>query len=96
MSEVITLMTPITVGDETIKEITLRRPTVADTRKVGRLPYTFGKDGEVAIDTDIAAKYISACGAIPPSTVEKLDITDFQTLAYTVLGFFMVSARSSN
>ena len=95
MSEVITLMTPITVGEETIKEITLRRPTVADTRKVGRLPYTFGAGGAIVPDTDTASKYVSICSALPPSTIDKLDVTDFQTLVLAIVGFFMV-ARTDN
>ena len=53
------------------------------------------KDEAIALDMDVAAKYIAVCAAIPPSAVNQLDLSDLNTLAWEIAGFFMSAASST-
>ena len=86
--EKLSLSVPVEFGNQTISELELRLPTTAEIRKIGRLPYIFGKDGQPIPDLDICAKFISTCAQIPPSVVDKLSIGDFQEAAWVVTRFF--------
>ncbi|WP_211238056.1 phage tail assembly protein [Derxia gummosa] len=88
---IIPLESPVTIGDDTITELSLRRPSGKDVRELG-FPYRLTAIGDVAIDAGIACKYASRLAAVPPSTIDALDPVDISTLAQTVLGFFMASA----
>jgi hypothetical protein len=92
MSEPIKLSGPIEAHGEQVGELTVRRPTVQEVRAIKALPYKIGKDEEVTLDTEVAAKYIAVCAGIPPSSVNQLDLTDFNELCWEVAGFFMKSA----
>ncbi|MGR0136646.1 phage tail assembly protein [Pseudomonas sp. RSP] len=92
MSEPIKLDQPIEAHGEQLSELTVRRPTVQEVRAIKALPYKVGKDDEVTLDTEVAAKYIAVCAGIPPSSVNQLDLADFNTLCWEVTGFFMKSA----
>ncbi|WP_460418786.1 phage tail assembly protein [Pseudomonas sp. microsymbiont 2] len=83
------LATPIQAHGEQVKELTLRRPTVQECRAIKVLPYTIGGDGYPVVDLDAAAKYIAVCATIPASSVNQLDLSDLNTLAWIVVGFFM-------
>ncbi|PMZ36731.1 ArsR family transcriptional regulator, partial [Pseudomonas sp. GW247-3R2A] len=41
---------------------------------------------------DVAAKYIAICTAIPPSSVNQLDLADLNDLSWQIAGFFMTAA----
>ncbi|MBJ2274799.1 MULTISPECIES: phage tail assembly protein [Pseudomonas] len=92
MSEPIKLSGPIEAHGEQVSELTVRRPTVQEVRAIKAMPYKIGKDEEVTLDTEVAAKYIAVCAGIPPSSVNQLDLADFNTLCWEVAGFFMTSA----
>lgn len=92
MSDPIKLDQPIEAHGEQVSELTVRRPTVQEVRAIKAMPYKIGKDEEVTLDTEVAAKYIAVCAGIPPSSVNQLDLADFNTLCWEVAGFFMKSA----
>jgi hypothetical protein len=86
------LSTPITAHGEEFAELTLRRPTPAECRKIRALPYSIGQNEEVTIELNVAMTYIGICAGIPPSSVDQLDLSDINTLAWKVAGFFMTPA----
>jgi hypothetical protein len=94
MSEVIQLQAAIDAHGEPLTTLTLRRPTVLEVRAIKALPYKIGKDEEVTLDMDVAAKYIAVCAGIPPSSVNQLDLADLNALSWTVAGFFMTAASA--
>lgn len=97
MSQVLThqLAAPIQAHDEQLTEVSLRRPTVAEVRTIKALPYKIDKNEDVALDMDVAAKYIAVCAGIPASSVNQLDLSDLNTLAWAVSGFFMSAASAT-
>lgn len=94
MSLTVTLQVPIEAHDKTVTELTLRRPTVQEVRTIKSLPYKLGKDEEINIDTEVAAKYIAVCAAIPSSSVNQLDLSDLNDLAWAIVRFFMSAASA--
>lgn len=97
MSEkVIKLSSPITAHGETLSEISLRVPTPADARKVKSLPYVMGADESVNLNVDVCAKYVELLAQIPPSSIEQLAMSDFNTLCWEVAGFFMGSGSEAS
>ncbi|WP_017255756.1 phage tail assembly protein, partial [Pseudomonas tolaasii] len=56
------------------------------------LPYKIDKGEDVSLDLDVAARYIAVCAGIPPSSVNQLDLADFNALSWAVAGFFMSAA----
>ncbi|VVN10140.1 phage tail assembly protein [Pseudomonas fluorescens] len=90
-----TLVAPIQAHDEQVLELTLRRPTVAEVRAIKALPYKIDKNEEVSLDLDVAAKYIAICAAIPAPSVNQLDLSDLNNLAWAVAGFFMTAASAT-
>lgn len=94
MSDLVKLQVSIEAHGETVRELTLRRPTVQEVRAIKALPYKIGKDEEVSLDMDVAAKYIAVCAGIPPSSVNQLDLADLNSLSWAVAGFFMTAASS--
>lgn len=92
MSDIVKLQLPIEAHGDQLSELTLRRPTVTEVRAIKALPYRIGKDEEVSLDMDVAAKYIAVCAGIPPSSVNQLDLADLNSLSWAVAGFFMTAA----
>lgn len=89
------LNTPIQAHGEEVTEITLRRPTVPECRAIKALPYSIDKDEAVSLNLDVAAKYIAVCSAIPPTSVNTLDLNDLNSLAWEVAGFFLTPASGT-
>ncbi len=88
-----TLNVAIQAHGETITDLKLRRPTVAEVRKIGRLPYiTLDADGHLTPDLNVTPAYISVCAGIPPSSVDKLDLTDLNQLSWAICSFFVTPA----
>ncbi|QXH33111.1 phage tail assembly protein [Pseudomonas muyukensis] len=83
------LATPIQAHGEEVQELNLRRPTVQECRAIKVLPYNLGGDGYPVVDLEAAAKYIAVCAAIPASSVNQLELSDLNTLAWIIVGFFM-------
>lgn len=86
---------PITAHDAEVTLLTLRRPTVPECRAIKAMPYKIDKDESVSVDLDVAAKYIAVCAAIPPSSVNQLDLNDLNGLAWVVVGFFLTPASKA-
>ena len=89
------LRAPIQAHGEEVSSIKLRRPTVVECRAIKSLPYTIGKDEEVSLNLDVAAKYIAVCSAIPATSVNQLDLADLNSLAWEVVGFFFPPASKA-
>ena len=89
------LSLPITAHDAEVTLLTLRRPTVPECRAIKAMPYKIDKDEAVSVDLDVAAKYIAVCAAIPPSSVNQLDLNDLNGLAWVVVGFFLTPASKA-
>lgn len=89
------LSLPITAHDAEVTHLTLRRPTVPECRAIKAMPYKIDKDEAVSVDLDVAAKYIAVCAAIPPSSVNQLDLNDLNGLAWVVVGFFLTPASKA-
>lgn len=92
MSEPVKLQVAIEAHGEPVTELTLRRPTVQEVRAIKALPYKIDKNEDVSLDMDVAAKYIAVCAAIPPSSVNQLDLSDLNALSWAVTSFFMSPA----
>ncbi|MNX85808.1 Phage tail protein E [compost metagenome] len=90
-----TLAAPIQAHDQEVLELTLRRPTVAEVRAIKALPYKIDKNEDVSLDLDVSAKYIAICAGIPASSVNQLDLSDLNNLAWAVAGFFMTAASAT-
>lgn len=92
MSVTYELSAPIEAHDETRNELTLRRPTIQETRAIKSLPYRIDKNEEAVIDTEVVAKYIAVCAGIPPSSVNQLDLHDLNQIGWIIVSFFMKPA----
>ncbi|MBP2840437.1 phage tail assembly protein [Pseudomonas sp. PNP] len=95
MKEKIELAAPIQAHGEEVGVLELRRPTVAEVRKLKALPYKIDAEDAVSLDMDVAAKYIALCGHIPPSSVDQLDIADLNQAAWVVARFFLMPASAT-
>ena len=84
----LTLAQPIMAHGEALTSIALRRPTPADARAVKALPYVMG-DGSVGLNTEAVTQYLARLAGIPPSSVDQLDIADFNELGWAVANFFL-------
>ncbi|MCP1289819.1 phage tail assembly protein [Chromobacterium sp. S0633] len=90
MSEIrIPLSAPITAHGEEITELVLRKPTTAESRAVGVLPYRIGAANMPEINVPASCQYISKCAGIPPSSVDLLDVADLNAACWAVAGFFL-------
>lgn len=87
------LTTPIMAHDEELTTLTLKELTTKTVRKLG-LPYRLDEKGVPYPLPEIMAHYISALAVIPLSSVDQLSVVDFNTLSFTVLGFFLSSAQA--
>lgn len=86
------LKTPIQAHDEEVTVLNIRRPTVAEIRAIKVLPYTLGETMLPVLEMEAACKYIAICAAIPPGSVNQLELSDLNTLAWEMVGFFMPSS----
>lgn len=86
---VVQLNKPIEVADKTITQIELREPCTEDVNRLG-YPYVVLTEGgsAVRIEPRVVSGYIARLGGVPPSTVSKLSLQDFQRIQVEVLGFF--------
>lgn len=91
----ITLAVPIKAHGEELTVLKLRRPTTAEVRKIGRMPYVaVDESGKITPDMAVVPDYISVCAGIPPSSVEQLDLSDLNTLAWSIAAFFLMPASA--
>jgi hypothetical protein len=88
------LNVPIKAHGEELQVLDIRRPTTQEVRAIKVLPYRIDKSDEVSLDMDAACKYLAVCAAIPQSSVEQLDLSDLNALAWMIAGFFLTPASS--
>lgn len=89
------LAQPIKAHGETVSQLDLRRPTLAEIRKIGRMPYLVADaSGKVTPDMTVVPDYIAVCAGIPPSSVDQLDLSDINQLGWMVSNFFLTPASS--
>lgn len=83
----IQLSKPIEAHGETLDVLEMYEPTPADVRAIKALPYAVDQDENVHMRPEIVAKYVSRCASIPPSSVDQIDLTDFNEICWTVAVF---------
>lgn len=83
------LSRPVEWGEKVVESINLEKPTVALVREIGRVPYVFNEKMQPEVDMKTVATYIARCSKLPPSVIDKLDIYDFQMLAFAMFSFFI-------
>lgn len=97
MSEVrIVLQKPITAHGAEVTELVLRKPVPEVARNIGSLPYRITQDQLPDINVPAAAQFISKCAGIPPSSVDQLDLFDFNAACWAVAGFFLNAGSSTS
>ncbi|WJV61353.1 phage tail assembly protein [Pectobacteriaceae bacterium C52] len=84
------LSKPIMAHGERLHVLELREPTYDEVQKYG-LPFSYGSDGSVKIDTSSALNYIPGLAGIPPSSAKQLALNDITTISLIIVGFFMAS-----
>jgi hypothetical protein len=97
MSIKVPLSKPITVGDDQIKELELREPTIDDVVELG-YPYLMvvgDGDTKMELRPSVVVKYASKLAAVPPSGIKKLSLADLSKLNAAVMGFFGDGAETS-
>ena len=87
MPVTIGLSKPIQAHDKEVSALTLRDLTAKDIRVLG-FPFTITKDGAVAPDSAIIARYVVTLAAIPTSSVDQMAPADFMAVTEAVMGFF--------
>lgn len=85
------LSEPIKAHGEELTALHVRRPTPEECRAIKAFPYVLGDSGLPVAEPEAAAKYMAVCCAIPPSSVNQLDLHDFNQLAWKIIGFFVNS-----
>ncbi|MBP9942413.1 MAG: phage tail assembly protein [Comamonas sp.] len=93
-----TLAKPIKAHSEQVTELQLRRPTPAEAKKIGRMPYVITNlaTGAYSPDLSVVGDYISVCAGIPPSSVDQLDLSDLNQLAWQICSFFTTPESSAS
>lgn len=92
----LTLSAPIQAHKEELTVLTLRRPTPKECRDIGGLPYSLGDGHKPQPRLDVATQYIVLCAGIPMSSVDQLDLADFNQAVWAVIGFFMTSVAEAS
>ncbi len=87
MANTIKLSQPITVLGKETTTIELRDITTRDVRALG-VPFTIKTDGSVEMNMDVCGKYMSRLSNLTDGDVDKMAISDFTTIAYTIMAFF--------
>ncbi|AXF20547.1 ArsR family transcriptional regulator [Burkholderia pyrrocinia] len=95
MAMKIRLSKPIDAHGETLDALELREPTPADVRAIKALPYALDREENVHVRPDVVAQYIARLASIPPSSVDQIDLVDFNSICWTVAGFFLTRASQT-
>ena len=51
---------------------------------------------KVTPDMGVVPAYIAVCAGIPPSSVDQIDLSDLNQLAWTIAGFFLAPASPAS
>lgn len=89
MSVVVKLSKPVTEGETSLAELTLREPTLDDIAALGYPYVALNTESGAAIQVlpAVVIKYVSRLAAVPPSTVKQLSLQDFSAVQNAVIGF---------
>jgi hypothetical protein len=90
MEIVIDLEVPVMAHGEMIKQIKFRRPTAKDVMSIGNA-YPIHIDwttGEVRPNPPAMGEMMVILAAVPPPTINAMDIEDFATCSFALMGFF--------
>lgn len=92
---VVTLSHPLRVLKDDVAELTFREPTGADLVKCG-YPMRFNGDGMTEVVTPAMSKMIAALAGIPPVSVERLSVPDWNACMTVVMDFFGAPTATSS
>ncbi len=90
MSKKIILSKPIKVGEEEFASLELREPTVSDVTDIG-YPFTMietDNGASLQVNPKIILRYASKLGAVPPSSLSSISLSDLSRLSAVIMGFF--------
>ncbi len=89
----ITLKKPVQAHGEDVTALTFRDPNGEDIMEAGYpiLIQMDGKKPQIVVDSKPLGAMISRLANIPPASVKKLSLGDFNMAAGVVTGFFMDS-----
>ena len=90
------LASPIKAHGEEVTQVTLRRPSTKECRVIGRMPYGLDDRNMPVPDLNVVAKYLVVCLGIPESSVDQLQLSDMNQLAWELLGFFLQPASTTS
>ena len=93
MSEpvIMPLAKPIQAHGEEITSLTFRPMIAKDIRQCG-IPFTMTEHGQ-RFDASVVTKLIVACAGIPTSSLDQMELGDFQAAIGVILGFWAGSSR---
>jgi hypothetical protein len=86
-----TLETPIKIGEEEIKEITLREPT---GKSLSDYPVKTPRFFSATYDSSDLCQALKACD-VPETTVARMTYSDIDSAFFEVMPFFGMSVSSS-
>ncbi|WP_243248693.1 phage tail assembly protein [Pseudomonas maioricensis] len=89
------LASPIKAHGDLVSVLNIRRPTIEEVRAIKVLPYNLGETMLPVVDIEAACKYLAVCAAIPASSVNQLELSDLNSLAWQIVGFFLQSTEAS-
>lgn len=95
MERIYKLHKTIKHGEEEITSITVREPTIDEILKLG-YPYNLDTDtGAMVHNPMVILKYLSVLTGLPPSTIKQMDIFDFDSVRWIIVGFFKPKASTN-
>ncbi|QBY56153.1 phage tail assembly protein [Cupriavidus oxalaticus] len=83
------LTKPVKAHGEEVTSLDLRDPEPRDAREIKAMPYWVAPDQSVQLNPTAAAQYVVRCAGIPMSSVDQLDMGDFNRLCWVIAGFFL-------
>ena len=97
MSKKIILSKSIKVGEEEFASLDLREPTVSDVADIG-YPFSMietDNGTSFQVNPKIILRYASKLGAVPPSTLNSISLSDLSKISVVIMGFFTVETEAS-
>ncbi|EKN3827876.1 TPA: phage tail assembly protein [Yersinia enterocolitica] len=94
MGKEIVLNKPILAHGEKLSVLSLREPTFEEIEKHG-IPFNYGGDGQLNVDTRIALKYLPDLAGIPHSSAKTLTPPDIFMASMLIFSFFSASKEES-
>lgn len=96
MKQPLTLTEPITVGENTISEIEIRKPTTGDIRGLKIRLTADGNAFGMDVMTDDLLTLVGRCANLLPSELNKLSLIDVYAAGEVLLGFMQRSPTTGS